>query len=406
MALQRCTALSPEEFRSSVLGRSHLHTRAAELKEGFADLFSPEALEELISSGLRTSSLRLVRDGVERAVDKGCVPEPGDTPGAAPFPSTDGLRAGLAAGQTLIVRSLHRYHAPIRRFAHELAAELGQPVKVNAFVTPPGSQGVDLHFDVQDVIVLQIHGDKRWVLRRQPIRDPLPAHAWFDIPDRRREELRSASEPLDDLVLEAGDTLYLPRGTLHSPMAREVLSIHLTLAITRTTHHDLLTELVRQAVDDDWLRAAVDPDALDADPGPARSILVEAAGRLAAVAAEVPVGDLLWAVRKATFREQTPEPVPVLPASGDGPAAGGHRLRDGAHFHTAPAHDGLMLSVGSRRAQLPAVVEPFLRALRRDPVLDTDRLAAVLGEDGARAVAKALVDMGLLLPPAGPPGRA
>jgi bifunctional lysine-specific demethylase and histidyl-hydroxylase NO66 len=398
MALKRCTAMSPEEFRGSVFGRHHLHTRAGDLAGDFGDLFSPAALEELLSGGLRTSSLRMVRNGVEGDATKGCVPESGDAPGTAPFPSTDGIRAGLAAGQTLIVRSLHRFHPPIRRFAHELSADLGHPVKVNAFVTPPGSQGVDLHFDVQDVLVLQIAGDKRWLLRTQPIRDPLPAQAWFDIPPKQREELRAASEPLDDLRLLTGDSLYLPRGTMHSPMTQDELSIHLTVAITRTTHHDLLTELVRRAVDDEWLRAGLDPDELAGDPERARAVLREAGERLAALAGTAAPDEVLWAVRKAAFREQTPEPVPVLPVAEDRRPTGDQRLRDGAHFHLAPDNDGLWLSVGNRRVRLPATVTPVLEALRRDPVLDMPRLTTALGEDNARKVATALIDMGLLLP--------
>lgn len=406
MSLKRCVALPPDEFRSSVFGHRYLHTKAAELADDFTDLFSPQALEELVSGGLRTSSLRLVRDGVERDVARDRVPESGDAPGAAPFPSTDGIRAGLAAGQTLIVRSLHRFHPPIRRFAHELAAEIGHPVKVNAFVTPPGSQGVDLHFDVQDVIVLQIAGDKRWLLRTPPLRDPLSAHAWFDVPDRRREEMRAASEPLADLVLRTGDSLYLPRGTMHSPMALDTLSIHLTVAVSTITRHDVLTELVRRAADVDWMRVGVETDRLVEDPALTRSLFKEAGERLAVLAADVDPDDVMWSLRKTAFREQTPEPVPILPVSGDVCPQGVHRLRAGVYFHTAAVKDGVQLSVGGRRVRLPAAVSPFLAALCRDRAADMAGLTAALGEDNARKVAAALVDIGLLLPPSATPQGA
>lgn len=402
MSLKRCVALPPDEFRAAVFGHSYLHTRAADLAADFTDLFSPQALEELLSGGLRTSSLRLVRDGVEGDVARGCVAESGDAPGAAPFPDTDGLRQALASGQTLIVRSLHRFHPPVRRFAHELAAELGHPVKVNAFVTPPGSQGVDLHFDVQDVLVLQIAGDKRWLLRTPPLPDPLPAHAWFDVPARRREEMRAAARPLADLVLRTGDSLYLPRGTMHSPMTRDTLSIHLTVAVSTITRHDLLGELVREAVDDEWMRVAVDTNGLMSDPRLARELLGKAGERLAALAADAAPEDVLWAVRKAAFREQTPEPVPILPVPKDVRPRGVHRLRAGVYFHTASVKDGIQLSVGNRRVRLPASVSPFLTALHRDQVADTAGLTAALGEDNARKVAAALVDIGLLLPPSAP----
>ncbi|MFF9205229.1 JmjC domain-containing protein [Streptomyces sp. NPDC014986] len=383
-----------------------MRTRAADPAGDFSDLFSPHALEEPLSGGLRTSSPRLVRDGVEGDVTRGCVAESGDAPGTPPFPDTDGVRHALASGQTLIVRSLHRFHPPIRRFAHELAAEIGHPVKVNAFVTPPGSQGVDLHFDVQYVLVLQIAGDTRWLLRTPPLPDPLPAHAWFDVPARRREEMRAAGRPLADLVLRAGDSLYLPRGTMHSPMARNTLSIHLTVAASTITRHDLLAELVRKAVDDDWMRVGIDTDGLVTDPELARDLLREAGERLAALAAGTDPEDVLWALRKAAFREQTPEPVPFLPMPEGVRPQGVHRLRAGVYFHTASVKDGVQLSVGNRRVRLPVSVSPFLTALHRDQVADMTGLTAALGEDNARKVVAALVDIGLLLPPSAAPWRA
>lgn len=75
-------------------------------------------------------------------------------------------------------------------------------MRINAFITPPGSQGVDLHFDVQDVLVLQITGEKHWQLKTQPLVDPLPQQAWFDVSERRREELRLAKG-----LLEHGNAL-------------------------------------------------------------------------------------------------------------------------------------------------------------------------------------------------------
>lgn len=110
MALERCVSTSPDDFRDRIFGRRHLHSTAAELPGGFADLFSPEALDDVLATGLRTSSIRLLRDNVEAPVTKGTVTEEGDSPGSAPFVSTDTVRAALASGHTLIIRSLQRIH--------------------------------------------------------------------------------------------------------------------------------------------------------------------------------------------------------------------------------------------------------------------------------------------------------
>jgi hypothetical protein len=398
MALDRCTSTSADTFREQIFGRRHLHSTAAELPRDFSDLFSTEALDEVLAAGLRTSSVRLLRDNVEAPVARGTVAEEGDAPGVPPFVSTDTVRAALASGHTLTIRSLQRVHPPLRRFAHELSAELGHPVRINAFVTPPHSQGVDLHYDIEDVLVLQITGSKGWELRDQPFTAPLPRHAWFLSTDRRRDELRAASEPLAELVLREGDSLYFRRGTFHSPRTRDELSIHLTIAVPPVTRHDLLAELVRRAVDDDaWLRETVSLDVLEDDEDLARSVLAEAAERLAAAAKKAEPEDVLWSVRRDAFRTHVPAPVPILPVPG--PAERPYRLRDGVVFRVTDEPDGsALLTTGTRSARLPGAVAPMLRALRRGPELDITGLVEALGVQDAGEVARALVTIGMVGP--------
>jgi ribosomal protein L16 Arg81 hydroxylase len=99
-------------------------------------------------------------------------------------------------------------------FAARLAEEVGHPVQVNAYVTPPQSRGFAAHYDVHDVFVLQVAGRKRWYVHEPVLVDPLPDQPW----DQRKTEVtaRAAEPPLMDTVLAPGDALYLPRGFLHS----------------------------------------------------------------------------------------------------------------------------------------------------------------------------------------------
>ncbi|WBB78169.1 hypothetical protein O7606_18235 [Micromonospora sp. WMMD882] len=397
MALDRCVAMPADAFRADVYGVRHLHTPAGDLPAGFADLLTSQSLDELFTGGaLRTTSVRLVRDG--REVPTRGVVEPGDVPAEPSFVDADHLRRALAAGNTLILRSLHRYHPPVRRLAHQLAGELGCAVRVNAFVTPPRSTGVDLHYDVQDVFVLQIAGSKLWRLGTPPLPAPLPSQAWFDLPAARREQLRAASEPLGSVLLRAGDTLYLPRGTMHAPRTDDELSIHLTIAVSRLTGHDLLRRLVDAAADDAALRAGVDLAELEADPDTARTTLTWIARRLAATADEVDVAGLLWSARREAFRDLPAEPAPVLPAPVDAPA---YRLRPGAQYAATPDGDTLRLRVPGKQATLPVTTAPVFDALRRHGHLDPRELTATFGDDDASRLITLLVDLDLVAPVVG-----
>ena len=397
MALDRLMAIAPEEFVRDVFGRRHLHTPAAD-PDGFGDLFCEQALDDLLARGVRTSSLRLVRDGREEPVTRGCVAEAGDEAGDAPIAGTDTLRAAVAGGSTLIVRSLHRLHPPLERFAHEIARELGHPVRINAFVTPPHATGVDLHFDVHDVLVLQIAGDKRWRLRTPAVRDPLPCHAWFDASAARREQWLREGRDLPDVVLRAGDALYLPRGTFHAPSTGEHRSVHLTVAVSTVTRHDLLSALVEAAAQDPSLREAVRLDDLGADPAAARREFGRLADALAAVAAAVDPADAVWSARRKAFDGVPPEPLPVLT---DRRPPTAYRLRRGAQIRIAPGDgpdSGITVFVGGRRVALPAAVAPLLEDLRRGRTLPASRLAHVCGPEAATRIGAALVNVGMAVP--------
>ncbi|MCY0954251.1 hypothetical protein [Streptomyces sp. H27-S2] len=175
--------------------------------------------------------------------------------------------------------------------------------------------------------------------------------------------------------------------------------MHLTIAVPPVTRHDLLTELVSRAVGDDaWLRGTVSLDALEGDAELARTVLAEAAQRLAASAETSDTADVLWAVRTSAFRSVVPEPVPVLP----GPASAPHPLREGAVFRVAEEADAAApLTTGSRPARVPTAVTPVLQSLRRGPVLNFAALAEALGVQDTIEAPRPPVAIGLV-PPTGP----
>jgi hypothetical protein len=110
-----------------------------------------------------------------------------------------------------------------------------------------------VHHDTHDVLVLQVAGEKRWLLY-----DPL-----LELPLKHQRYSREVGEPGDpvlDLILEAGDTLYLPRGWLHEALTSERDSLHLTLGINSYTVRDALAGALAAAEDDVELRRTADAD--------------------------------------------------------------------------------------------------------------------------------------------------
>ena len=177
-------------------------------RAGFTELLDANAIDELVSQrGLRTPFLRVAKNGTTLA-DKAFTAPGGVGAGIADQVSDDRLVRLFADGSTLVLQALHRVWPPILEFCQKLAAELGHPVQANAYVTPPQNQGFSAHYDVHDVFVLQIEGEKRWRIHRPVLASPLRDQPWND---RRADvEKRAEEAPLMETLLKPGDCLYLP----------------------------------------------------------------------------------------------------------------------------------------------------------------------------------------------------
>ena len=224
----------------------------------------------------------------------------------------DKVLAQLAGGATLVLQALHRTWPPLIRFGTELAVELGHPVQINAYITPPENQGFSAHYDTHDVFVLQVAGSKRWTIHAPVIDDPLPDQTW----DQRKSAVaaRATETPLIDTVLQPGDALYLPRGFLHSAVAQGEVSIHLTVGVHPLTAYDLARELITAAASDRDLRRSLPLGVDVTDISVVTAHLQDAAKRLASVVDGVDQ-DQLAAVARTVGRQQVgaTRPAPLAP---------------------------------------------------------------------------------------------
>src|SRR5206468_2281254 len=154
--------------------------------------------------GLRTPFVRVAKEGSTLSTSR-FTSGGGVGAGVADQVSDVNVARLFADGATVVLQALHRTHAPVIDFAQQLGVDLGHPVQVNAYVTPPQSQGFSSHYDVHDVFVLQVAGEKRWFIREPVLRHPTRDQPWTD----RRAAVEKAAKqtPLLDVVLRPGDAL-------------------------------------------------------------------------------------------------------------------------------------------------------------------------------------------------------
>ena len=309
-ALQRCTALSSDEFANRVWGRKPLLTRADELGGDFTDLLSPHAVDELVSQrGLRTPFLRMAKEGTVLP-PKQFTRGGGAGAGIGDQAADDRVLALMADGATLVLQGLHRMWPPLVDFGAKLADELGHPVQINAYITPPQNRGFAPHYDVHDVFVLQVSGRKRWRLHEPVVPAPLDNQNWEK--SRAAVAERAAQDPLLDTVLEPGDALYLPRGTIHAAEALGEISLHLTVGVHPLTRYDLVQRLLDLAQHDPALRVSL-PMGVDLDdPAVLADDLDATVAALARFLAGASAPDLARGIGDRLRQQTRPQPLAPL----------------------------------------------------------------------------------------------
>jgi cupin superfamily protein len=283
--------------------------------------------------------------------------------------SSDAVLRLFADGSTVVLQGLHRLWPPLIDFADQLAADLGHPTQVNAYVTPPSSRGFSPHYDVHDVFVLQVAGEKHWTIHEPVLTDPLRTQPWTD----RAAAVAAAAErePVIDAVLRPGDALYLPRGYLHSATALGAISAHLTVGIhsvTRWAAAESALDLVRVlAAEDPELRRSL-PLGVDlADPAAVADDVATVVTALKGWLDRVDPAEVADRLRARTWAQVRPEPVAPLAQATAAAALSPDtvlRLRRRLRCQLREAvEDRVTLVAGRRSLELPAETRPAVAGL-------------------------------------------
>lgn len=127
----------------------------------------------------------------------------------------DVLYQYMKDGATLILNKVQLHSAVVHDYCMTIAQFVGEKANANAYAAFGGDNALGKHWDTHDVFALQLIGRKRWKLFQPTFEKPLghqkSIHHRAECPE----------EPALDIVLEAGDLLYVPRGWWHEAIPIE-----------------------------------------------------------------------------------------------------------------------------------------------------------------------------------------
>ena len=297
----------------------------------------------------------------------------------------------FSAGATIILNRLDESVPRVRALCSALESELGILVQANLYLTPRGAQGFPVHYDSHDVIVVQCEGRKRWRLYDAPL--PLPM---------RGERFVAGETPpgpvREELVLEPGDALYVPRGLMHDAEADDDgHSLHVTVGFHAVRWSEVLVEAIAaEAIDDLSLRAGLPLGSLvDDDRGDALDAALRA--HAARVLDRVRWDRVRERVRAEYLREHKEGVDGLLLASAaaitlDTPLA----RRPGARVGITSEEDGVRVTVHGRATRWPAHARPALDAALSRERFTLRELGDALDARGWITLARRLLAEGAL----------
>jgi lysine-specific demethylase/histidyl-hydroxylase NO66 len=367
-ALARCVG-DVDSFVERIWGRHpRLHRRTGD--DMFDDLLSLDDVDRILTAtSPRRPAIRVVRHGREVPPSRYTRTGTLGSQTLRDLPDVDRLLGLFDDGATIVLQGLQRTWPAVGRLCRGIETYLTHPVQANAYLTPPSSQGLNVHHDTHDVFALQTYGRKRWVTYPPVIDHPLPGQ-------HRRVADEELGVPDIDAELAPGDCLYVPRGTLHAAATTGDASLHLTIGVRVVTWHDVARRLLERTRDVAAFREAL-PVGFARDPALLRDEMPGRLKQLADLIADTDPdvvtdseADRLW--RGLLSRPDGALRMRLAEIDDDTVL----EPRDDLPFVISHVGDRLRVCRGGTTLQMPAWVEPALRTVLTGPV----RLGALPGD--------------------------
>lgn len=293
-----------------------------------------------------------------------------------------------AAGATIILRALEQWSPGLLRLRAHAEEFFGVDTQLNVYLTPPSEKSTPPHWDTHDLFVCQIHGSKRWRLfegaRTLPLAD-----------ERFQVDADSVGAVTAEITLHAGDTLYLPRGTIHEPVA-DAYSAHVSIGVFHHRWIDVVREVLQIVAAEEGSplrRSLVDLEALHEGPA-VREIATTMAVALADPAILAAARARLE--RRFSAARAVDRGGRLLETARPTPLADSTRFvrRPGVALHTREAEAGIQLCWNDNYISVRAPMRAAVEHIVAHPLVIPTELPGGLSVDERTALCYALVELG------------
>jgi hypothetical protein len=151
----------------------------------------------------------------------------------------------MSTGFSLVVTTIEKHAPHLKMLCGNIRAALREQIKMGVIVTTGTGGAYKLHYDQEDLIILQVEGKKRWKIFGPPVVNPIAGAAQNPPPE---------DTLLLDELLEEGDFLFVPAGHWHRCENQSDRSLHLGIFFQPPRGVDVIKALTSQLLEDDQFR--------------------------------------------------------------------------------------------------------------------------------------------------------
>jgi Cupin superfamily protein len=261
--------LTESEFLE-LLRRRELAYRPGANADRYASVVGWPALRSMIEAGnypKRPDDIRVTKESIPAPADRWM------TKGKVDAAKLDGF---LASGFSVVILHVDDHVPVLGAVCEEIRSRTLEGSFVGAVVTSgTGAGAFQVHYDPEDLLILQVEGTKRWQIFGPPVPQPLR---------RMPKQSPPHTEPVFDEVLEPGDLLFVPGGNWHHCESGLSRSVHLGIFFLPPTGWHVANDAVRSFLSEERFRTPLTrldgASALEEMEAEVKSRLIERIGEL------------------------------------------------------------------------------------------------------------------------------
>lgn len=236
-------------------------------EDKFADVFSWDRLNRILNMTHVWSSHNFVLSKDRQVIPAAeyCMSVMGRDGTNILQPRFRDIEQKLKEGSTLTLAAAGQLDPGIASVVASLTTAFSALAECNIYCSWKQVQAFPSHFDVMDVFVLQISGEKVWRLYENRFEAPLKTEGYHfsGLPDDYHDKHKGTVAR--EVTMTPGDFLYIPKGYYHDALASSDASLHLTFGLTQNRGVDVMDQILASLPDDPMFRAPMPkPDDMEA----------------------------------------------------------------------------------------------------------------------------------------------